>query len=684
MKTDKQIISDFYGKGSRKNLSEKGLAAQKREDKRNRAFYAGDKAEINYDLSSENKKYSICFNRVKPFVHAFGGFAAQNRRKPEFFAVVPDDFKRQLATETANQFLDVIRSSANADQVETQQDLQLAICGYGAVAAIEDYTENCDGKIIYEEVTEDYYWDPSAKKAGLLDRRWEFIKKVMSADEAVDMFGGNADDYELVNDPDKSQFEYYPNGGLYNKISLDWVKDTDESKVNVYEYHWYDLETFYEVDNPAFDEFNQQIGLATLFLNAMDIAIKRRLEEEEESDLHEFNPRAKELLMNDLIYKDFKAICKELNIEYEAEEYKKKVYYEAVLSGSKLFKKRKATDQSGFSVKVKTADYYKDKRIWQGMVSSLREPAKYANKSITEFMLILAATSKAGVIYDITKVEDVAGFESNIALNARAIGVKGNPNEIVSNKQQPVLPNGYDTLYPLFVQALSEVTGFAPEAMGMGDLSQPSFELEQQRIKQVMTTLVIYFDSISLYQKERARGDLYLMRRLAKNREGRAIAVYKEGERAVSEIYSDMIAEDYVIDIAEAPDTPTRKKEQMAFMATLADKIAMIAPDKALSAYQLATEYFPISTRDKTKWRELLTPPPPSPEQMQKAQQADEIQTQSAVANMNRIMADAELKAAQARKATAEINKVEAEADKANLEVVAMSTVPVNELNVNI
>lgn len=686
MKPDKQIIKEFYGTNGRKNLSESGLRKQKQEDVINRAFFAGDKSQIYKELSHEGIKFTISFNRVKPFVHGFAGFAAQNRRTSEFFAVEKDDTVRASATEAANQFYNVLRSNANADQVETKQDIELAICGYGVVMPYIDYTESPDGLLKYVECTEDYYWDPSARQAGLQDRRYEYVRKVMSAQDAVDMYGGSEEDYQLISDPDKSQYEYFPNGGTYNKIAYDWVQDASENKVYVYEYHWYELEKYYIVENPIHEEENKLNGKSSVLLNSLNLAIQKRIEEDEHEagDWYNFKPEAKSLIMNSSQFKDFSAICKLLDIELEYEENKRKVYYEAILSGSKVFQKRKAIGQSGFACRVKTADYYRDGRIWQGIVSSLREPAKYANKAITEFMMILAATSKPGVIYDISKVKDVTTFEANYAKNARAIGVIGNPNDVVSNKQQPAMPNGYEQMAQIAIAALAETTGFAPEAMGMGDLSQPSFELEQQRIKQVMTTLAVYFDSITLFQLESARGDLWYMRRLVKNREGRIIPVMDAGQRKISEIYSDMLSDEYSVDIGEAPDTPTRKKEQTIIMSQFADKIAMTAPQKALDVYSLMIDYMPISNRDKIKWKEVFAPAEPDPAAAQEAMEAAQIQKEGAITDIERKRAEVEYKLAQAAKTNAEISKVEAEADKANLEVVTMSSVPINQLNVTI
>lgn len=696
MLSNEEIIKQFYGiksdNSGHKGISESGLRNQKDEDETNRGFFAGDRAEYTYEMSTENKKFAVCFNRVRPYVHSFAGFAAQNRRTPEYFAIEKDDQQREMYTETASTMLSWMRSTANADQIETAQDLQLSICGYGAVAATEDYMRNPDGEIAMVECTRDYWWDPASCQPGMGDRRWEYLRKKVHIKVALKKFGGKEADYEEAEPTDFGPYEYWPEGGAYDKIAFDWVGTQEEGMVYVYEYHWYDLEEYYRIVNPLYEEQYQLDGRAQAMLSSLDTMKSIRLMENEKlpedeqdvEDLFTFDPRAKIWALTKEQYEDVSAVLEQLGIECDYDINLRKVFCEAVLSGNKVFKKRKSVDQSGFSVKVKTADYYEKDKIWIGMVSSLRDPAKFANAAITKFLLILASTSGPGYFYNISLIPDVAKFESQATKNAKAIGVNGDPNVAVKDKQQAALPNGYDVLYPMFLSALSEVIGFAPEALGMGDLSQPSFELEQQRIKQVMTTLAVYFDAITLYQKEHARSMLYFMRRLARNNEGRAIPrVDGDGTKTIAEIYSSMIADEYAIDIGEAPDTPSKRKEQGIVMSNFADKVAVVNPGLAQPVYALAVDYLPISASDKAKWRKLLTPQQ-DPAAEQKKAEIEEIKKADAMAEIKKKEADVVLKGAQAQKTAAETRKADSEAEQNDMENLMIATHPVAQVNVTI
>lgn len=685
MKSNKQIIDQFYGKNGHKAKSEGGLAYQKEQDELNRGYYDGDKTAYEAELSAETKRFSVCLNRVQPLVNTYAGFAAQNRRNAEHTAIEKDDLKREQLTEIVNKSCAWVRSNANADQIETQQDIQVAICGYGAVSKALDYTRNPKGEVVYKEVTNDYYWDPQAKEIGMRDRRWEFIKTTMYLDDALAFFGGKEDDYEA--DLSMGAYKFDPKlGGNYDKVAYDMAGSRDKNLINVYEYHWYDLEKYWKIENPLFKEENQLVA-GVIYRELTNIR-ELRLEEEESEEYYNFDPAAPEIIAGVDLMRDIKEVCDRYGVAFEAEENLTKVYYEAVLSGTKVFQKRKAVDQSGFNVKVKTAFYDKKNKFWHGMVSTIREPARYANKVISEFLLILAATAKPGWFYDQNKVLDISAFETRVNKSAKAIPVDGDPSAVVMPKQQAVMPNGFDTLYPEFVQAVTDASGISQEAMGLGDLSQPSYELEQLRIKQVMVTLAVYFDSITFYAKEDARSLPYYIKRLAKNNEGMTIVSNnQEGVPSITQVTSDLIMDQYAIEIAEAPDTPTRKKEQYIAINGFVDKVILSAPQLAIQALAKAAKYLPISGRERMEIIEMLTPQA-NPEQeaaaAKKAEEMEKIQLEATISGIEKSKAETDLKIAQAEKTRAEVEKVNTETDKANLETIAMSTTPINELNINI
>jgi hypothetical protein len=82
-----------------------------------------------------------------------------------------------------------------------------------------------------------------------------------------------------------------------------------------------------------------------------------------------------------------------------------------VRAGEKVFKKFKLLSQTGFSIKFKTAFFDKNRKLWFGTVTSLRDPQRYYNKALSEFVKIIATTSKPGVLYNTDSVIDAEEFE---------------------------------------------------------------------------------------------------------------------------------------------------------------------------------------------------------------------------------------------------------------------------------
>ena len=82
----------------------------------------------------------------------------------------------------------------------------------------------------------------------------------------------------------------------------------------------------------------------------------------------------------------------------EFDSFNRRVYYSAVVSGNKCFTAYKSPVQDGFTIKFKTGDYDEQNKMWVGMVNSLKEPALYYNKALTEMLFSIATLSKGGVM----------------------------------------------------------------------------------------------------------------------------------------------------------------------------------------------------------------------------------------------------------------------------------------------
>jgi len=150
--------------------------------------------------------------------------------------------------------------------------------------------------------------------------------------------------------------------------------------------------------------------------------------------------------------------------------------------------------------------------------------------------------------------------------------------------------------------------------------------LESQRINQVLATLAVYFDAISLYQLEHARMMVTFMRILAENSQGRLIRIMgKDGAATYMDLSEDKTTAEYDVDIGETPTTPAQKEQTTQVMIDFADKMAQFGQN----IYAQVIPYLPISAQDKQSLTKAITP---SPEAQQA--QAQDAQHQKMVQDM--------------------------------------------------
>jgi len=661
LKSDKKLLKQWE---KHKKISEGSLDEQHSEARNDHAFHAGDTMAYTATVTDKSRRAMVVFNKVKPYIDAVTGFMVQLRRKPQYQARLFDNQQQQEFSIYLNALSDYARDNANMDHLESRQDREMLITGYGAIDTNIIYEQNPDGEIKAENIEfDDIFWDPQAREPNLLDSRWCFRRKKFNRDEAVKRFQGTKpEDFESYKG-EQTGFVYNPQGGLYDKIAIG-LGVTEEDLVEVYYYQYWDLQTYYRGRNPLFDlEDASDVDQLGKLMELMRTRREEAADPDAVEDYFEFDPFAEFLVMTPSIRTDMEAAFKLFDVDVDYQIHQKRTYYTAVITGEKILLKFKSPEQQGFTIKFKTGDYDYENERWFGMVAALKEPARYANKALTEMLLVIASNSKGGVMYEESAVEDPARFEQQWATTKSAIKVNDGAvsGGRITPKAVASLPNGYENIYAISSTSMGEVTGINKEFLGNAQSSQVSGLLESQRINQVISTLACYFDSISLYQKEHARMMITFIRTLAENSEGRLVKILgDDGAIRFDEISSDKLAEEYDVDISEAPTTTTQKQETTQLMMQIADKLAVLGQN----IYPVAIQYLPIKQADKQKLLEILQPPEPTPEQQQQQQAIQQIQLEGQLAQIAKTKGEATLKEAQTAKTTAEVPKTEAEMDK--------------------
>ena len=586
-----------------RNLSKRGLSAQYENTDSAWSFYNGDQMTYTDDIMYMNSwgrpaNATVSFNKVQPIIDAVVGFAAQNRRQAKFTAHLPNDERQALYSRNTNAIYTYTRENTNADYLESDQDLDMVVAGYGAIETDLSYmagnaTTMPNGEIVKLKLdTKCVGWDPKATGKNLLDARWSYYYQDYDLQEALELFeGSDAEDFEQVSDSDSGNtgYKYNPWGGIYSKIkmedSVEWAAK-DQEMVRVYNHQWFEYETFYKAKNPLYSIDDPEIMLyAQAKMDVFAAEIKGDYPEGVDGrDMFDFDP-SKESITFDGPTKA--KLVKEFGDMIDPVPFKRKVFYTAVYSGKHVFSVFKSVSQQGFSIKFKTGTYNQTAKFWMGMVNGMMEPQKYYNKALTELMFTIAANSKGGVYVEEDAVEDIADFEANYARTDAVMVVKPGTiaNKKIQDKARPQVPTGLESIITLSEQGINS-QGVDPSFMG--DLrggEEQAASLYKRRIRQIISKFARYFDSISLYQKEDARLCADLMRVWVENNEGEWIPITgPDGAEEFMQLTADLFTPEYSVSIQEAPQTPEDDREQSAGLMAMGDKL-MALGDPAGKAF---------------------------------------------------------------------------------------------------
>jgi len=581
-------------------------------------FYSGDlmnyRDTVTYaDTSGRKRNQLVCFNKVKPYVNAVKGFMAQNRRKAKYSARLLNDDRQEEFSTYCNALAGYVRDDANADQVETQQDGDMLIGGYGAIDTAMTYgigqaTTDPNGQVIVGRLNPlVVFWDPKARDTNLLDAGFCGYKKTYKLEDAMDLFddkwADHFDDASKDSENGDDGYRYYQRGGRYNKVredSVDW-NDKKKDMVNVYFYQWFEYETFYRAENPLKKLQNPQ-AVALVMMKLQELAA------DADGDIFSLDPQA-EILTFDQETKG--KLVAALGEYIEPFAYKRKVYYTAILSKSHVFTKYKSLSQQGFTIKFKTGDWDDKNKIWVGMVQSMKDPVLYYNKALTEMMRIIASNSNGGVMIEENAVDDIRQFEQQYARTDSVVVVKEGAVQKgqIRAKKEPYTPSGYEAIIQAADASISDVNGIDRAFLGSSENKQETGILQRRRIKQVTSSLACYFDAITLYQKEHARLLLDFMRVFVENNSGGMFRILGEnGKERYLEITSDKMCSNYDVDIIESPQSDEDKMEFAQLLTSIGDKLLTVDPASGKIMYALSLQYIGLEQDDKQKALQVLMP----------------------------------------------------------------------------
>ena len=579
----------------------------------------------------EEMRPIITFNRIGPVIDAVAGHEINNRQEVRYLP-------RELGDAKVNEMLTAAgaysRDLCDAEDEESDAFMDTVICGMGWTETRPDTDENPDGEIVEDRVDPlEMWWDPSAKKRNVVDRRWQFRVKDWELDDVkrqwpehweaiVAMRGQSLTDREFAHQPhDATYAPWYATDDAKHRA----VK---EDKLEILEYQEKVYVDSYRVLNP----------------------MSGQIEEVDQETFDRLRPR-----------------LKQMGAQW-VRDTKRRVM-RAFVAGDVVLSYGPGPCETDFNYQCITGKRDRNQNTFYGLVRGMKDPQRWANKWMSQYLHILNSNAKGGIMAEEGVFADPRRAEEEWA---RPNGItEMAPGALAQGKVQPKpmadIPVGFDRLMTMSIGAVHDVSGISPELMGTTDRTQPGV-VEENRKAAGLTILGTIFGNLRRFRKRQGRVQLYMIQEYISD--GRLIRIVGEtmgqgmGQYIQLIRQPDTIRYDVIVD--DQPTSPNMKERVfgilMQMMPMLLQAGVPIPP--------IILDYTPLPASLIEKWKEQLQPPAPDPmaERLKQlsmaAQEAQVAKTQTEAAeNMSQV----QLNRARAAEAGA---KVQTDAARAQADVL--------------
>ncbi len=556
-------------KASRKHLEKWHTEAKESYD-----FVAGrqwDQADI--DTLTDQQRPVITFNRTGTTVDAVAGYEINGRQDVTFLPrTIEDSGPAEVESDAARYF----RGECDAEDEESDSFHDVLVCGLGCVGHSMDYDQNPEGMMLVERVDPmEMGYDPSAIKRNLVDRRWDIRGKWMDREAArlrwpdadwqtIPLEGATEDEVDHKSPINVPENAFYRSGSGENY-------DHQRNKVFILEQTWFVLEPFYSVADPA-----------TGKLIEMD------------PDQH----------------KKIQGAAKEAGIQIKSVKRSKRKFKRAYVCGNTTLEVGEAPCPDMFHYQFMTGKRDRNQNVWFGLVRSMKDPQRWANKFLSQYLHMINSNVKGGIDYEEGAFADVSEVERNQSKPGAMLKIEAGFFEKVRRTNPTQIPNNVYQLMEFSVTSLRDVTGVNVELLGTAERNQPGI-LEQQRKQSAMAILAPIFDSQRRYRKMAGRLEMYFINEFLSD--GRLIRITGEENAKFVPLTKTHDFADYDIIVDEAPTAPNQKEAAFGVImqvlpATM--KMGVPTPPEVL-------DYIPgLPQKLVEAWKKLLTKAPDPKQQI--------------------------------------------------------------------
>ena len=501
-------------------------------------------------LRQQNRPHTT-FNYSEKMIDAVAGAEVSNRQEVVYEPRgMIDSPLAELWTNAARW----VRDECHADDEESDAFRDCLISGMGWTSTRMDYSEDPDGRIVISRIDPiDMYWDPSAVKPGLADRRYD-IQVVWMDNRDILKRWPDAMPVQTYN-LDSGATGIIIHGFRYQLgVEDDAEKRLDQSAI--WHYECMEMEPYWRV------------------------AAGQSMVEVEDED-----------------FGKMKAELDRLGMKY-VKAYKK-VYYRGFLNDHTVLEWGKSACQHGFTRNCITGKRDRNKNTWYGLTRVMKDPQRWANKWLSQIMNIINLNAKGGLMAEAGAFQDPRRAEEEWSDPGSIVHLNEGGIEKIKEKTMTSYPQGLDRLMEFALNSLPQVTGINLEALGLANRDQANV-LEQSRKQAAYGLLAPIFDSLRRYRKTQGKVMLYFIREFISD--GRLIKINGVGSARYIPLTKvpDAIEFDIIVDDAPtAPDIKDRTWNTLMQLVPALVKEGVPIPPDLLS-------FAPLPQDLINKWQQFM------------------------------------------------------------------------------